>query len=180
MRRRQRAARRRGPLVWRRAVFVSTLAHGALTGRCTVTAPIWQQLPVFQTPPALTRTHTRLATTRGAKPTSRAALRPAPPPPAAAAAAACRRRLPPPAAMTSGRASQAQDLFDNANSKLRYEAYSRLQAAAVAFGEVGGRLLQGRVVMCEWAVRCLPAAAGSRPSPATQLPRAALLHPSRR
>ena len=28
-----------------------------------------------------------------------------------------------------------QDLFDNAASKLRYQAYSRLQAAAVAFGE---------------------------------------------
>lgn len=39
--------------------------------------------------------------------------------------------------MTGGRASQAQDLFDNSASKIRYEAYSRLQAAAVAFGEVG-------------------------------------------
>ncbi|PRW39278.1 dynamin-related GTPase isoform A [Chlorella sorokiniana] len=31
--------------------------------------------------------------------------------------------------------TQAQDLFDNSASKIRYEAYSRLQAAAVAFGE---------------------------------------------
>lgn len=39
--------------------------------------------------------------------------------------------------MAGGRASQAQqDLFDNSASKIRYEAYSRLQAAAVAFGEV--------------------------------------------
>lgn len=35
----------------------------------------------------------------------------------------------------AGRPSQAQDLFDNPASRLRYEAYSRLQAAAVAFGE---------------------------------------------
>lgn len=63
---------------------------------------------------------------------SHAAQRPAP---------TCRRRLPPAAApaaatMTGGRASQAHDLFDNSASKIRYEAYSRLQAAAVAFGEV--------------------------------------------
>jgi GTP-binding protein EngB required for normal cell division len=31
--------------------------------------------------------------------------------------------------------SQGEDLFDNALSKLRYEAYSRLQATAVAFNE---------------------------------------------
>ncbi|KAK9808620.1 hypothetical protein WJX72_000661 [[Myrmecia] bisecta] len=31
--------------------------------------------------------------------------------------------------------SQAADLFDNTDSKVRYEAFSRLQAAAVAFGE---------------------------------------------
>jgi hypothetical protein len=35
----------------------------------------------------------------------------------------------------AGRQSQAQDIFDNPASKIRYEAYSRLQAAAVAFGE---------------------------------------------
>lgn len=35
----------------------------------------------------------------------------------------------------AGRPSQAQDLFDNPASRIRYEAYSRLQAAAVAFGE---------------------------------------------
>lgn len=35
-----------------------------------------------------------------------------------------------------GRASQQpEDLFNNTASKIRYEAYSRLQAAAVAFGE---------------------------------------------
>lgn len=70
--------------------------------------------------------------------------------------------------MTGGRASQAHDLFDNASSKLRYEAYSRLQAAAVAFGEVGaprgpgepGALLSR---VCP-AARCrLPAC--RRPSP---------------
>lgn len=33
------------------------------------------------------------------------------------------------------RQSQAHDIFDNPASKIRYEAYSRLQAAAVAFGE---------------------------------------------
>ena len=84
----------------------------------------------------------------------------------------CRRwpsacQLPPAAAapMTGGRASQAHDLFDNASSKLRYEAYSRLQAAAVAFGEVGaprgpgepGALLSGSVLLP--AAACLPAAA---------------------
>lgn len=31
--------------------------------------------------------------------------------------------------------SQGGDLFDNSASRIRYEAYSRLQAAAVAFGE---------------------------------------------
>lgn len=30
---------------------------------------------------------------------------------------------------------QREDIYDNAKSKLRYEAYSRLQATAVAFGE---------------------------------------------
>ncbi len=35
----------------------------------------------------------------------------------------------------AGRPSQVQDLFDNPASRIRYEAYSRLQAAAVAFGE---------------------------------------------
>ena len=34
------------------------------------------------------------------------------------------------------RQSQGQgDIYDNPSSKVRYEAYSRLQAAAVAFGE---------------------------------------------
>jgi hypothetical protein len=37
--------------------------------------------------------------------------------------------------MAGGRVSQGGDLFDNSASKIRYEAYSRLQAAAVAFGE---------------------------------------------
>jgi hypothetical protein len=31
--------------------------------------------------------------------------------------------------------SKPRDLFDNQESQLRYEAYSRLQAAAVAFGD---------------------------------------------
>ena len=46
--------------------------------------------------------------------------------------AACR------AAASPQRAAMArakEDLFDNASSRLRFEAYSRLQAAAVAFGE---------------------------------------------
>ena len=30
---------------------------------------------------------------------------------------------------------KSRDLFDNQESQLRYEAYSRLQAAAVAFGD---------------------------------------------
>jgi hypothetical protein len=35
----------------------------------------------------------------------------------------------------SGPGSTSRDIFDNEESQLRYEAYSRLQAAAVAFGD---------------------------------------------
>lgn len=35
----------------------------------------------------------------------------------------------------SSKKKTTRDLFDNQESQLRYEAYSRLQAAAVAFGD---------------------------------------------
>ena len=63
-------------------------------------------------------------------------------------------------AMAGGRAS---DLFDNAASKLRYEAYSRLQAAAVAFGE---QIEVPEIVCIGGQVRRPPAcAAASSPAP---------------